>query len=50
VDLEQFQQLQEDQNAALEAVKSIWKKLKGVDPEEFQAALAEALLSARDIR
>jgi prevent-host-death family protein len=50
VDLEQFQQLQEDQNAALEAVKSTWKKLKGVATEEFQAALAEALLSARDIR
>jgi prevent-host-death family protein len=50
VDLERFQQLQEDQNAALQAVKNIWKKMTGAEALEVQEAIAEAIQVAREIR
>lgn len=48
VDMERFQQLQEDQDAALQAVRIIWKKMAGADTQEIQGALEEATKSARD--
>ncbi len=50
VDLERFQQLQEDQNAALQAVKNIWKKMTGAEALEVQEAIAEAIRVAREVR
>jgi len=48
VDLERFQQLQEDREAALQAVRNIWKKMQGADAQEIQGALEEASRGARD--
>ena len=48
VDMERFQQLQEDQEVALQAVRIIWKKMTGADTQEIQGALEEAIKSARD--
>jgi prevent-host-death family protein len=48
VDMERFQQLQEDQEAALQAVRNIWKKMAGEDAQEIQGALEEAGRAARD--
>jgi prevent-host-death family protein len=48
VDLERFQQLQEDQEAALQAVRNLWEKMTGADPQEVQEALEEATRAARD--
>jgi prevent-host-death family protein len=48
VDLERFQQLQEDHQAAGLAVGNLWKKLTGSESqEEVQKAIAEALRAAR---
>ncbi|MBI4796332.1 MAG: type II toxin-antitoxin system Phd/YefM family antitoxin [Deltaproteobacteria bacterium] len=48
VDMERFQQLQEDQEAALQAVRNIWKKMTGADTQEIQGAIEEASDAARD--
>ena len=48
VDMERFQQLQEDQEAALQAVRNIWKKMTGADAQEIQGAIKEASRAARD--
>ena len=47
VDMERFQQLQEDRNAALRAVKNIWQKMQEADAQEIQEALKEAVQAAR---
>jgi prevent-host-death family protein len=47
VDMERFQQLQEDQNAALQSLKGIWDKMKGADSREAQQAIEEAILATR---
>jgi prevent-host-death family protein len=48
VDLERFQQLQEDQEAALQAVRNLWQKMTGADTQEIQKALEEASRAAGD--
>lgn len=48
VDLERFQQLQQDQEAALMAVRNIWKKMAGADAREIQGAVEEAISAVRD--
>lgn len=48
VDLERFQQLQENQNAALQAVKNMWQKMTGADAQEIQEAITEGIRAARD--
>jgi prevent-host-death family protein len=47
VDLERFQQLQADQNSALQAVSNIWKKMKGADEQKVQKTIEEAGRVAR---
>ena len=47
VDMERFQQLQEDQNAALQSLKGIWDKMKGADSRESQQAIEDAILATR---
>lgn len=48
VDLERFQQLQEDRDAALQAVGNIWKKMQGAEAQEIQGVLEKAIRAARD--
>jgi len=48
VDMERFQQLQEDQNSALQALKKVWEKMAGADPREIEAALEEAEMVAKE--
>jgi CopG family transcriptional regulator/antitoxin EndoAI len=40
--MERFELLQEDQNFALQALKKVWEKMAGADPQEIQAAIEEA--------
>ena len=42
VDMERFQQLQEDRSFALQALKKVWEKMAGADPQEIQEAIEEA--------
>jgi len=48
VDMERFQQLQEDQGAALQALKKVWQKMAGADYQEIQEAIEEAEKIAKD--
>ncbi|MGA7578076.1 MAG: type II toxin-antitoxin system Phd/YefM family antitoxin [Desulfobaccales bacterium] len=47
VDMEKFQQLQEDRNAALKAVRDIWRKMQEADAGEVLEAIKEAVQSTR---
>jgi len=49
VDMERFQQLQEEQNAALAALQKVWEKMAGADHQEIGEALEEALRMARKV-
>ena len=48
VDMERFQQLQEDRDAALQAVRNIWQKMQAADAQEVQEAIKEAVGSVRN--
>ena len=48
VDMERFQQLQEDQSFALQALKKVWEKMAGADPQEIQEAIEEAEKIAKE--
>jgi len=48
VDMERFELLQEDQNFALQALKKVWEKMAGADPEEIQKAIKEAEKIAKE--
>jgi prevent-host-death family protein len=48
VDMESFQQLQEDRDAALQAVRDIWRRMREADAREFQEAITEAVQSLRN--
>jgi prevent-host-death family protein len=48
VDMERFQQLQEDQSSALQALKKVWEKMAGADHQEIQEAIEEAEKIAKD--
>ena len=48
VDMERFQQLQEDQRSTLQALKQVWEKMAGVEAQEIQEALEEAEKIAKD--
>jgi prevent-host-death family protein len=50
VDVEKFQQLQEDRDAALQAVRDIWQKMREADAQEVQEAIEEAVGSARNAK
>lgn len=50
VDMARFQQLQEDQEAALQAVRIIWEKMRGADIQKMQEALEDASRAAREGR
>jgi CopG family transcriptional regulator/antitoxin EndoAI len=48
VDMERFELLQEDQNFALQALKKVWEKMAGADPQEIQAAIEAAEKIAKE--
>jgi prevent-host-death family protein len=50
VDMERFQQLQEDRSFALQALKEVWEKMEGADHQEIAEAIEEALRTTRKIR
>jgi prevent-host-death family protein len=50
VDVEKFQQLQEDRDAALQAVRDIWQKMREADAKEVQEAIEAAVGSARNAK
>jgi prevent-host-death family protein len=50
VDMERFQQMQEDHNAALEALQKFWGKMTGADNQEIGDAIEEALRTARKVK
>lgn len=50
VDMDRFHQLQEDQNAALQSLRKIWKKMEGVDTQEIKEAVEEALVADRKVK
>ena len=47
VDMEKFQQLQEDQDAALQVLQKFWGKMKGADNQEIGDSIEEALRTVR---
>jgi prevent-host-death family protein len=49
VDMERFQQLQEDRSSALRALQKVWGKMAGADNQEIGDALEEALRTARKV-
>jgi prevent-host-death family protein len=48
VDMERFQLLQEDQSFALQALKKVWEKMAGADPQEIQEAIEAAEKIAKE--
>jgi prevent-host-death family protein len=49
VDMKRFQQLQEDQDAALKVLQKFWGKMAGADNQEIGDAIEEALRKARKV-
>ncbi len=50
VDMERFQQLQEEQEATLQALQKVWEKMAGADNQEIGDALEEAVRTTRRIK
>ncbi len=48
VDMERFQQLQEDRSFALQALQKVWEKMTGAENQEIQEAIEEAEKSAKE--
>ena len=48
VDMERFQQLQEDRSVALQALQKVWEKMAGADNQEIGDALEEAEKIAKE--
>jgi prevent-host-death family protein len=47
VDMERFQQMQEDRDSALQALQKVWGKMAGVDNREIGDTIEEALRTTR---
>ena len=50
VDLERFQQLQEDHGSALQALKKVWEKMVGADTREISEVIEEAIRTTRGVK
>jgi prevent-host-death family protein len=48
VGMERFQQLQEDQDSASQALKKLWEKMAGADDQEMQEAIEAAEKIAKE--
>jgi len=47
--MDKYQRLQEDRAEALQAVRSIWSKMEGADPEEVEEIIEEAIQATRKL-
>ena len=43
IDIDKYHRLQEERQEALQAVRSIWNRMAGVDPEEVEEIIREAV-------
>jgi prevent-host-death family protein len=50
VDMERFQQLQEDRSAALQALQKVWEKMAGADNQEIGDVIEEAVRTTRKVK
>ncbi len=50
IDMDKYQRLLEDREEALQAVRSIWNKMEGADPEEVEEIIKEAIQGTRKIK
>jgi len=50
IDMDKYQQLQEDRDEALEAVRSVWSKMEGGDAEEVEGIIKDAVRAPRKNR
>ena len=48
--MEKYQRLQEDQDAAFQALRNIWQKMEGVEPQEVERAVEEALAATGPVK
>ena len=47
IDMDKYQRLQEEREEALQAVRSIWSKMEGADPDEVEEIIEEAIQATR---
>jgi prevent-host-death family protein len=50
IDMDKYQRLQKEREEALQAVKSIWHKMAGANPEEVEEIIQEAIEATRKIQ
>lgn len=50
VDMDRFQQLQEDQSSAWQALKKVWEKMAGADTREISEVVEEAIRTTRGVK
>lgn len=48
VDMERFQQMEEDRSLALQSLNKVWESMAGADPQEIQDAIEEAEKIAKE--
>jgi prevent-host-death family protein len=48
--MEKYQRLQEDQDAAFQALRNIWQKMEGVEPQEVERVIEEATRAAGPVK
>lgn len=47
IDMDKYQRLQEEREEASQAVRSLWDRMAGVDPEEVEEVIREAVEATR---
>jgi prevent-host-death family protein len=50
IDMDKYQRLQAEAEEALQAVRSIWSKMAGADPEEVEEIIEEAIQATRKLK
>jgi len=50
IDMEKYQCLLKDRDEALKAVRSIWSKMAGADPEQVEEIIIEAIQATRKVK
>jgi prevent-host-death family protein len=48
--MEKYQRLQEDQDAAFQALRNIWQKMEGVEPKAVGQAIETAIQATRQLK
>jgi prevent-host-death family protein len=47
ISMDKYRMLEQDRDAALEALNGIWKKMKGEDPETIERTIDDAVKAVR---